>query len=103
MKLPGAPVNAQLRCPACGWGFELGLRRISEWQVEDGASDQRAVTTCSKCLTDLDFRLNAQGASDVRVLTEQELAKLPPELAAVVRHGHFLAWLAQQMSKGPLQ
>lgn len=97
-ELPGTPFPVKLKCPACGWTFDFGLRRIAE--LETGDETERCVTCCSKCLSTIDFKVDG---SEPRVVTPEMMAAYSPELQMAIHKGHFLAWLAEQVSKGPPQ
>lgn len=97
--LPGTPFYAKLTCPSCGWKFELGLRKMAELDVENDG-EELACTCCSKCLANIEFKVDG---SDARVITPERLAAMDPRARQAVEFGHYMAWLAQHINRGPLQ
>lgn len=95
--LPGTPLDLKLKCPGCGWGFDLGLRELANVPTP---GEERGFTVCSKCLTTFDFRMDG---SNLRVLTADVIATLRPVERMAVWHGQYIAWYAQQVNKGMLQ
>lgn len=101
MMLPGTPCSIKLRCPACGWGFDLGLRKLGQTDLDD--PDEHHFTCCSKCLAMITFDVKDDVAVGVMVLTADALARMSPESQMMAHKMHFIAWIAQRVPPRTLQ
>lgn len=103
-KLPGTPLSLALRCPGCGWGFDLGLRDLGMQVDMPSERDQHyGFTVCSKCLAGIEFDM--RDGSGARVMTPQRFNELPPGAQRLVIAGRYLAWVASciEAAQRPLQ